>query len=141
MANIKHIRYYQKSEKIIKEGDEEQRMYIILEGTVKISLRAGGEEIQVAELKKGDFFGEITLFEKIPRSATATALDNVKVVFIDNESQLKDFLSKNPAFAAKMVSILSKRLAKTDKLLIKEFRERNKLEAMRDVSGLHYFSD
>jgi hypothetical protein len=65
----------------------------------------------------------------------------VKVVFIDNESQLKDFLSKNPAFAAKMVSILSKRLAKTDKLLIKEFRERNKLEAMRDVSGLHYFSD
>ena len=141
MAHIKHIRYFQKGERIIREGDEEQRMYIILEGTVRISLDADGDEIEVAELKKGDFFGEISLFEKIPRSATATAMDNVKVVFIDNEVQLKEFLLKNPAFASKMVYILSKRLAKTDKLLIKEFRERNKLQAMRDMSGLHYFAE
>jgi CRP-like cAMP-binding protein len=141
MAHVKHIRYFQKGERIIKEGDEEQRMYIILEGTVKISLDADGDEIEVAELKKGDFFGEISLFEKIPRSATATARDNVKVVFIDNEIQLKEFLLKNPAFASKMVYILAKRLAKTDKLLIKEFKERNKLQAMRDMSGLHYFAD
>jgi len=141
MASSKHIRYFQKGERIIREGHQEQKMYIILEGNVAITLDAGGDEIEVAKLKKGDFFGEISLFEKIPRSATATAQDNVKVVFIENEDQLKEFLLKNPSFAAKMVHILAKRLAKTDKILIEEFREKNKLQAMKDMSGLHYFLD
>ncbi|PKL35185.1 MAG: cyclic nucleotide-binding protein [Spirochaetae bacterium HGW-Spirochaetae-1] len=141
MASSKHVRYFQKGERIIREGHQEQKMYIILEGNVVITLDAGGDEIEVAKLKKGDFFGEISLFEKIPRSATATAQDNVKVVFIENEDQLKEFLLKNPSFAAKMVHILAKRLAKTDKILIEEFREKNKLQAMKDMSGLHYFLD
>lgn len=141
MSSTKHIRYYQKGEKIIREGAEEEGMYIILEGSVSITLRGENESMKVAELHKGDFFGEISLFEKIPRSATATADETVKVVFIDNADELKVFLMKNPAFAAKMVSVLAIRLAKTDRLLIKEFKAKNKLQAMRDVSGLHYFAE
>ncbi len=123
----KNILYYQNGENIIKAGSLEQRMYIILEGKVSIILTDGNEQFVVATLGKGDFFGEISLFTSIPRSATVKALGDVKLAFIDNVAQLKAFLIKNPAFAAKMVQILSQRLAKTDEILIGKISENTRL--------------
>src|SRR4030065_2677711 len=106
----KNIVYYQNGERIIEAGSNETRMYIILEGEVQISLSDKIERIIVAKFKKGDFFGEISLFTNTPRSATATAVGNIKLAFIDNDEQLREFLIKNPVFAAKMVHTLAKRL-------------------------------
>lgn len=129
----KQIVYYQNAEKIIKAGSIEQRMYIILEGEVDISLSDGSTRVVVAKLRKGDFFGEISLFNKTPRSADAIATGNVKLAFIDNAEDLKKFLLKNPSFAAKMVHILAQRLSKTDKILIGKISEINRLKVMRDI--------
>ncbi|MDY6935871.1 MAG: cyclic nucleotide-binding domain-containing protein [Spirochaetota bacterium] len=137
----KKIMYFQKGERIIREGRLDKRMYIILEGNVKISLSDGDESIIVANLKRGDFFGEMSLFNNTPRSATATADGDVKLAYIDNIKQLKAFLMVNPTFAAKMVHILALRLARTNEILVNEFKELNKYKFMRDVSGLHYFVD
>lgn len=120
--------HYQDGERIIAAGEFEQRMYIILEGHVSIFLGEGKDRIEVAKLKKGDFFGEISLFNNTPRSATVIANGNVKLVFIDNVQQLKAFLVNNPAFAAKMVHILCRRLAKTDEILIGKIDEINRLK-------------
>jgi len=127
------IVYYQKGEKIIKAGEHEKRMYIILEGTVEISLTDGKNKIVVANLKKGDFFGEISLFNQTPRSATAIAVVDMKLVFIDSAEHLKAFLIKNPSFAAKMVNILASRLAKTDEILIGKISELNRVKVTRDL--------
>ena len=70
----KRIMRYTNNERIIKAGTIEQRMYIILEGKVSISLSDGENLFEVAELKKGDFFGEISLFTNTPRSANVTAV-------------------------------------------------------------------
>lgn len=129
----KQIVYYQSSEKIIKAGSIEQRMYIILEGEVDISLTDGSTRVVVAKLKKGDFFGEISLFNKTPRSADAIAVGDVKLAYIDNADDLKKFLLRNPAFAAKMVHILAQRLSKTDQILIGKISEINRLKVMRDI--------
>lgn len=129
----KNILYYQNSENIIKAGQFEQRMYIILEGKVSIILTDGNEQFVVATLVKGDFFGEISLFTSIPRSATVKALGDVKLAYIDNVTQLKAFLIKNPAFAAKMVQILSQRLAKTDEILIGKISENTRLKQTQVV--------
>ncbi len=125
--------YYQKGEHIIRSGQLEKRMYIILEGVVSITLTDGDNSFSVANLKKGDFFGEISLFTSTPRSATVTALDNVKLVYIDSEEQLKGFLIKNPAFAAKMVTILAARLAKTDEILMGKVSELKRVRITRDL--------
>ncbi len=124
---------YSNNERIIKAGSLEQRMYIILEGKVSITLSDGSNTIQVAELGKGDFFGEISLFTNTPRSASVIAVGDVKLAYIDKVEELKAFLMRNPAFAAKMVHILCKRLAETDKLLIGKISELNRITLMRDV--------
>ncbi len=129
----KQIVFYQRSEKIIKAGTTEQRMYIILEGEVEISLSDGNNRIVVAKLRKGDFFGEISLFNNTPRSADAIAAGDVKLAYIDSVEELKAFLLKNPVFAAKMVHILAQRLAKTDEILIGKVSELNLLKVLKDV--------
>ena len=110
----KKVLHYQKGEYIIKEGHADKRMYIIMEGSVLINLSDGREKISVATLHKGAFFGEMSLFNDAPRSATATALENVKLAYIDNTDQLNKFLHLNPGFASRMAQILAKRLAKTN---------------------------
>ncbi len=129
----KNIMYFQNAENIIKAGQLEQRMYIILEGEVTIILGEGDNQIIVARLSKGDFFGEISLFTNIPRSATVRSIGDVKLAYIDNATQLQSFLIKNPRFAAKMVQILSQRLAKTDEILIGKVSELNRLKETQVV--------
>ena len=121
---------YSAGEKIIEAGKVEQRMYIILEGSVGISLSDGKSTIRVATLQRGDFFGKISLFNNSPRSANAIALGEVKLAYLDNLQDLKAFLVKNPSFAAKMVHILAQRLAKTDAILIGKISELNRVELM-----------
>jgi CRP/FNR family cyclic AMP-dependent transcriptional regulator len=129
----KNIVYFQNGERIIEAGKIETRMYIILEGEVQITLSDKIDKITVASLKNGDFFGEISLFNNIPRSATATASGNVKLAYIDNSEQLREFLIKNPVFAAKMVHTLAKRLAKTDEILVGKISELNRIKITRDI--------
>lgn len=124
---------YSNGERIIEMGKVEQRMYIILEGMVEIWLSDGKNKISVAELQRGDFFGEISLFNNTPRSANATAIDDVRLAYIDNLQQLKAFLLKNPNFASKMVHILAKRLAQTDDILIGKISELNRLQLTGEV--------
>ncbi len=119
---------YENGEKIIESGKIEQRMYIILEGMVEIFLTDGKSKVVVATLKKGDFFGEISLFTNTPRSANAIAIGHVQVAYVDNAQELKAFLVKNPSFAAKMVHILSQRLAQTDEILMGKISELNRLK-------------
>lgn len=130
---MSRVLYYKNNETIIKSGQLERRMYIILEGVVAITLTDGSDHFPVANLNKGDFFGEISLFTNTPRSATVKAVGDVKLAFIDSEEQLKSFLIKNPFFAAKMVAILAQRLAKTDGILMGKVSEVNRLKVTRDI--------
>ena len=122
------IVHYQNGEVIIRAGKLEKKMYIILDGKVNIHLSDGTNKIVVAELIKGDFFGEISLFNNTPRTATAVAVGDVKLTYIDNPDQLKLFLLKNPTFAAKMVHVLASRLASTNELLLGKVSELNRIK-------------
>ena len=128
----KNVVYYQQSEKIISSGNDDKGMYIILEGKVQIFLSEGDERIVVANLEKHDFFGEISLFSNNPRSASAVATEDAKLVYIDSEEHLKNFLLQNPSFAAKMVSILAQRLARTNEILIGKVSELNRAKVLTE---------
>jgi CRP-like cAMP-binding protein len=72
---IFHERTYVPGEIIFEEGDEGQGMFLILEGLVRISRRTSEGPRELAQLRPGEFFGELALIESLPRVATATAAE------------------------------------------------------------------
>ncbi|HEY1405709.1 MAG TPA: cyclic nucleotide-binding domain-containing protein [Spirochaetota bacterium] len=116
------------NERIIRAGENDNRMYIILSGSVQISLHEGADSIQVSVLNKGDFFGEMSLLINRARTADAIAMGDVTVTYIESLDQLRDFLQSNTNFAIKMLKIMAERLTKTDKLLIGVVTELHRLK-------------
>jgi CRP-like cAMP-binding protein len=105
-------------EHVFREGELGTEMYIIHSGQVEILKRVGGAERQLAVLEKGDFFGEMSLLEDLPRAASARAQGDVKLLEI-NGATFDRMLRSNPEIAVRMMRKLSRRLRQTDELLQK----------------------
>jgi len=76
---LEPLSYYRDS-MIIKEGSKGDAMFIIDEGTVKISCaQEDGEDVFIGFLYAGSYFGEFSLFDNLPRSANITAVENTEV--------------------------------------------------------------
>jgi CRP-like cAMP-binding protein len=103
-------------EYIFQEGDLGTEMYIIHEGKIEILNRSAGEEQLLAVLEKGDFFGEMSVLEDMPRAASARALTDSVLLQI-NGSTFDQMLQANPEIAVRMMRKLSRRLRETDDLL------------------------
>lgn len=99
------VRKIDPGEKIIREGDAGDEMYIILQGKVVIEVGS----IVVGELGSGDFFGEMSLIDKEPRSATVTA-SQTSLLFVINEANFERVISWEPEIAVRIMKSLSKRL-------------------------------
>lgn len=72
-------------EVLFKDGDRGDEMYLIKSGKIRISKSAGEVEKTLAVLKEGDFFGEMSVIDGSPRSATATAIEPAELVIFDRE--------------------------------------------------------
>jgi len=107
---------FKKGEFIFKEGDLGIDMFIVQSGRVEILKRHKQEERRLAVLGQGDFFGEMSILEDLPRSASARAIKDCKLVRI-NGSTFDQMLRKNPEIAVRMMRKLSRRLRETDQML------------------------
>jgi CRP/FNR family cyclic AMP-dependent transcriptional regulator len=104
-------------EMIFREGDPGKHMYVILDGAVEIRKRTGEKSSRtMITLKKGDIFGEMAVVEGKPRSATAIAATDCRLLRLDEEA-FYDLVLKNPDFAVKMIKTLSSRLRSADTLI------------------------
>ena len=101
---------------IFDEGDIGTDMFIIQEGKVAILKHVKGQEQQLALLDHGDFFGEMSVLEDVPRTAMAKAVTDCRLLQI-NGSTFDQMLRKNPEIAVRMMRKLSRRLRETDKRL------------------------
>ncbi|MEO8276001.1 MAG: cyclic nucleotide-binding domain-containing protein [Thermoanaerobaculia bacterium] len=107
---------FKAGEFIFREGDLGTEMYIIHEGKVEILKQMVNEQRQLAVLEKGDFFGEMSILEDLPRTAAAHAIGDVKLLLI-NGATFDQMLRTNPEIAVRMMRKLSRRLRETDRLL------------------------
>src|SRR3954465_13183697 len=107
---------YKAGEHIFREGGLGTEMYIINEGKVEILNVVGDEEQVLAVLEKGDFFGEMSVLEDLPRAATARAATDVRLLQI-NGSTFDQLLQGNPEIAVRMMRKLSRRLRETDEMI------------------------
>ncbi|MBP7589657.1 MAG: cyclic nucleotide-binding domain-containing protein [Thermoanaerobaculia bacterium] len=107
---------FQDGEFIFNEGDLGMEMYIIHEGKIEILKQMQAERSQLAVLEKGDFFGEMSILEDLPRTAAARAIGDVKLLLI-NGATFDQMLRSNPEIAVRMMRKLSRRLRETDRML------------------------
>jgi uncharacterized membrane protein len=105
---------------LFRAGDVGDGMYLIESGRVRVSVTdADGQQLTLAELAGGDFFGEMALLDGEPRSADVTVIEDARFAVLSRQSFL-GFTRSNPDVAINMLSAVTRRLRRTDEL----FRQR-----------------
>jgi len=103
--------------RLFKQGDKGDAMYLIESGRVRISIRDDDDqELTLAELAQGDFFGEMSIIDGRQRSADATVIEDAQFAILSREAFLL-FVRSSPDVALEMLSALTDRLRRTDELL------------------------
>ena len=137
VANMVHARTYHPDEVVFLEGQPGTGMYAITSGAVNITLNyRRDDEILLAQLKEGDFFGEISLLDESPRSASAVAVGPTELIGFFR-SDLMDLIDKNPRMGNKIMlglaAVLVERLRATNTEL-RRLREHSRPAASLAVS-------
>jgi len=115
LEHIVHVRNYEDNETIFSKGDIGSGMYTIRSGQVQIyNMDEQGQEIELAILEPGDFFGEVALTASRPRCASARATETTVLVGLFR-TDLLDAVRRSPAPAAKIMLGLNRVIS--DRLL------------------------
>lgn len=103
------LRVYPKDTMIFSECQRGAEMYIIQDGKVKITKVVKGEEVTLAVLKKGDMFGEMALLENKPRSASAVADEECRLMTV-NRQNFDQMVATQAQLIARLTTMLAERL-------------------------------
>jgi CRP-like cAMP-binding protein len=104
----------QRNDLLFAEGDEPDRLYVVVSGRVAIANRSiDGRESMISLMERGDLFGEMPLFDGLGRSAEARALEPSEVLSIPYEP-LQEIYEKRPSLLWSVVKLLANRLRNTD---------------------------
>jgi small-conductance mechanosensitive channel len=111
---------FAKGEMVCRQGEAGSTFYIVKSGLVGVIVRGdGGVEAEVARLRPGAYFGEMSLLTGEPRSSTCKALEDCDILCLNRES-FSVLLQENPAIAQAMSEIIAARSAETQEKLTKE---------------------
>jgi CRP/FNR family cyclic AMP-dependent transcriptional regulator len=107
-----------KDAEILREGDAGNMLYLVLNGSVRVTKRVGeGVEQVIGFLRPGEFFGEMALLDSLPRSASVYANSEVEFAILEH-ADLTDIFSRNAPMGLKVVrkfaEVLSVRLRETN---------------------------
>jgi CRP/FNR family cyclic AMP-dependent transcriptional regulator len=99
---------------LFKEGDDGEHLYVIIDGKLKLGTSSGdGRENLLSILGPGDMFGELSLFDPGPRTSTATAVTDAKLLSLSHEKVIP-WLKQNPEVSLQLLTRLSQRLRRTN---------------------------
>ncbi len=105
-------RRYQEDQTIFKRGDRGDALLIVAGGRVKLSIHEGDREKVLAFYGAGDVFGEMGLLTGEPRSATATAVAESRILYLPKED-FDEYVASNVILMREMMRVISQRQAET----------------------------
>lgn len=115
LARVSTRRTYPRDSVIFFEDDEGDALFIINRGRVKVAKFSGeGKEFILAILGTGDFFGDMSLLDGKPRSATVVAVEDTDVSIIRRQDFLT-LVQENPQMGIKLLEALSLRLREANR--------------------------
>ena len=124
MAQMIFSKTYSAGQKIFAMGDEGRNAYFIERGRVQVSLPKDDGETIIAELGKGEIFGEMSMIDDVPRSATVTAVEDTEVIVIQRSRFIQPLKSAHP-----MMNLLLR-------IVLARFRDaQRQLSSMRTTSS------
>ncbi|MEO1172306.1 MAG: cyclic nucleotide-binding domain-containing protein [Myxococcota bacterium] len=103
-------------DELIGEGEEGQGLFLILKGNVRVTKKDSGEDIQLAVLKEGDVFGEISLIQDQPTTATCTAKSRGQLLFLPKR-EFNSVVARHPEMKDELQKITQDRIEKTKNAL------------------------
>jgi CRP/FNR family transcriptional regulator, cyclic AMP receptor protein len=115
-SSYDEILTFEDGEIIAREGEETRDMYVVQDGTVEVLKEIEGEQVLLAVLERGSFFGEMSLLESLPRSATVRARGRAKLLAIRAGSLLLK-IRRDPSFAFEMLQQMSGRIRRLNEQL------------------------
>src|SRR5437762_578639 len=109
--------HFSKGETIFSQGDPGDTVYVVRQGRVQAFITSDqGETIVVGENENGDVFGEISLLDGGPRTASAVAVEDTECLSLDRD-RLLELVQKHPHVAIDLLTVMGRRLRATDELL------------------------
>lgn len=103
------LSHFAKGQLVFREGEEGDEMYIIQSGRVAICKTIGGKRKTLNLLEKGDFFGEMSVLERLPRTADAEVIDDADLISINSQT-FGEMIRSNPEIAVRMLRKYSMRM-------------------------------
>ena len=117
LRSLLKVREVARGAPLFRAGDKGDAMYLIESGRVRISVKdQDKKEIVLAELARGDFFGEMSIIDGKLRSADAKVIEDARLAILSREDFM-EFIHSNPVVTLEMLSAVFKRLRRTDELL------------------------
>ncbi len=99
-----------RGELVFEEGDTGYDLYLIKKGAVKVFLLRDGEEILLANLKEGDFFGEMAILREDTRSASVMATEDTILLRLSQDT-FNGLIETHPDISCKVLMEIGKTLA------------------------------
>ena len=122
-----HLQHFPAESVIFKEGDPGDGIYLIADGEVSITVKMPNQQTcQLATIETGDFFGEMAVLDKGPRSASVIALKDTEVVFIPRQVIL-DLFNESSVFALRLFNETSARLREFNHKYVEELLQAERL--------------
>jgi CRP/FNR family transcriptional regulator, cyclic AMP receptor protein len=112
------VHTFEDGEVVVREGEESREMFVVRTGQVEILKEVGGHEVRLAVLERGSFFGEMSLLEGLPRSATVRAVGRTELLVLRPGSLLLQ-LRRDPTFAFEMLTQMSRRIRELNDRLMR----------------------
>jgi len=102
---------------LFKEGDSGEHVYVIVEGKLKLGTSSGdGRENLLSILGPGEMFGELSLFDPGPRTATATAVTDSRLLSLSNDKVI-GWVTQHPQVSLQLLGRLAQRLRRSNEVL------------------------
>lgn len=105
----KFLTKFEKGDFVFRQGQDGDEMYIVQSGQIAIRKTIGSQRKTLNVLEKGDFFGEMSVLERLPRTADAEVIDDAGVITI-NSATFGEMIRSNPEIAVRMLRKYSMRM-------------------------------
>ena len=106
-----------RGDRLFDEGDAGDRLYVVLEGKIKLTRTApDGRENLLAVMGPGEMFGELSLFDPRPRTASAVAVTDAHLAGLGHD-YLRHWLTGRPDVAMHLLRALAQRLRRTNDVM------------------------